>query len=76
MTGFRKQLTDLIRPRLKSPGMDQALVDAIDGILDAAGVPRDDGARRSRPSRPRRPSRLRPRSRLCPRSRRPAAGRG
>lgn len=42
MTGFRRELADLLRPRLKSPpGMTQELVDAIDVILDRAGVPRD-----------------------------------
>jgi putative chitinase len=45
MTSFRKDATDLIRPRLKSPpGMTQALVDGVDRIFDEAGVARDDGA--------------------------------
>jgi N-acetylmuramidase-like protein len=41
MTGFRKELTDLIRPNLKSGKLSKELVDAIDGLLDRAGVPRD-----------------------------------
>ena len=45
MAGFRKELTDLVRPQLKSPpGMTQQLVEAIDEICDRAGVPRDDGS--------------------------------
>jgi N-acetylmuramidase len=41
MADFRKELTDLLRPQLKPPGFTQDLVDAIDALLDRAGVPRD-----------------------------------
>jgi len=42
MTGLRKELTDLIRPHLEGKKLSKALVDAIDALLDRAGVPRDD----------------------------------
>jgi hypothetical protein len=41
MTGFRKELTDLIRPHLEGKTFSKALVAAIDALLDRAGVPRD-----------------------------------
>jgi hypothetical protein len=41
MTGFRKELTDLIRPHLEGKKLSAALVAAIDDLLDRAGVPRD-----------------------------------
>jgi N-acetylmuramidase len=41
MTGFRKELTDLIRPHLGGKKLSTALVDSIDDLLDRAGVPRD-----------------------------------
>lgn len=45
MSGFRKNMTDLIRPALKSPpGMTKELVEEIDRIFDEAGVKRDDGS--------------------------------
>ena len=45
MAGFRKEVSDLVRPRLASPpGMTQALVDGIDAVFDRAGVARDDGS--------------------------------
>ena len=44
MTTFRKELTDLIRPHLEAGKFPKALVDGIDGLLDRAGVPRDDPA--------------------------------
>lgn len=40
----RKELTDLLRPLLKPPGITQALVDTLDKLLDRAGVPRDGAA--------------------------------
>ena len=49
MTLFRKELTDLLRPLLQPPGMNQQLVDALDKLLDRAGVPRD-GATPSDPA--------------------------
>lgn len=45
MPGYRKELSDLIRPKLaKPPGMTQELVDSLDALFDRAGVARDDGA--------------------------------
>jgi len=41
MTSFRKELTDLIRPHLAGRRLAPDLVDAIDALLDRAGVPRD-----------------------------------
>ena len=44
-TGFRKEMTDLLRPSLTTPpGMTQELVQALDGIWDRCGVARDGGA--------------------------------
>lgn len=40
MTDFRKELTDLIRPKLVGGKLSEDLVAAIDAILDRAGVPR------------------------------------
>ena len=50
MTGFRKELTDLIRPHLKSGKLAPDLVQAIDALLDRAGVPRDSAAMNREPS--------------------------
>lgn len=44
MTSFRKELTDLIRPELNAGKFSKELVDAIDELLDRAGVPRDTDA--------------------------------
>jgi hypothetical protein len=44
MTSFRKELTDLLRPNLESGKFSKELVDALDDLLDRAGVPRDDGS--------------------------------
>lgn len=42
-TGFRKEMTDLLRPCLKSPpGMTEDFVRGLDGIWDRCGVARDD----------------------------------
>jgi hypothetical protein len=49
---FRKELTDLLRPRLQPPGMTQELVDALDALLDRAGVPRDGTAPAPAPAAP------------------------
>lgn len=41
----RKELSDLLRPRLKPPGFnDAAFLGRYDAILDAGGMRRDDGA--------------------------------
>jgi len=44
MTGFRRELTDLIKPNLAGGKFSVVLVKEIDLVLDRAGVPRDDGA--------------------------------
>jgi N-acetylmuramidase len=49
VTGFRKELTDLIRPNLKSGKFPPDLVAAIDDLLDRAGVPRDSAAAPPKP---------------------------
>jgi hypothetical protein len=42
MSGHRAALTDLLRPRLRPPGFnDAAFLRDFDALLDAAGVPRD-----------------------------------
>jgi hypothetical protein len=41
MPGFRKELTDLVRPHLVGQNFPAELVKGIDGLLDRAGVPRD-----------------------------------
>lgn len=50
MRQFRAELAALLRPRLKSPGFnDAAFLRQFDGILDAAGVPRDAAAPQTPP---------------------------
>lgn len=44
MPTFRKELTDLIRPHLAGGKFPDALVRAIDEVLDRAGLPRDGEA--------------------------------
>lgn len=42
MPGFRKELADLVRPHLVGQKFSVELVKGIDGLLDRAGVPRDE----------------------------------
>lgn len=57
MSQYRKELADLLRPRLVPPGFgDQVFLRRFDEILDSAGVPRDE-ATPSRPSPSQQPDR-------------------
>jgi hypothetical protein len=56
MSGFRKELTDLIRPQLVGGKLSKELVDAIDALLDRAGVPRDGEADAAPPTETASPS--------------------
>jgi hypothetical protein len=51
-TGFRKELTDLLRPNLAGGKVTAELVQAIDALLDRAGVPRDGAAPAPTPPTP------------------------
>jgi hypothetical protein len=44
MPAFRKELCDVIRPHLAGGKFPADLVGGLDGILDRAGCPRDDGS--------------------------------
>ena len=56
MSGFRKELTDLIRPKLAGGKLSKDLAAAIDAVLDRAGVPRDEAAAVPPPPKPAAPA--------------------